>query len=94
MESILEQYGIREYFSEIHTNPAFFDSNGLLQVDWHHGRQSVPHNCPNCSKNMCKGKILDSVLQKRFNNGNEARFEKILYVGDGSGDFCPSLRLQ
>lgn len=46
-----------------------------------------PHGCPRCPENLCKGAVLDQWRR-------ELNPRKIVYVGDGSGDFCPCLRLR
>lgn len=40
--------------------------------------------CPNCPRNMCKGKALKNYV---IQNGP---FTKIYYSGDGSNDACPA----
>jgi len=37
---------------------------------------------------MCKGEELDAFLAKH------GPFDRIIYTGDGSNDFCPILRLK
>ena len=55
------------------------------------------HSCPHCPPNLCKGAVLDAILSLRlnhaFSHADKARL-KVVYVGDGSGDYCPSLRLR
>ena len=46
-----------------------------------------PHVCALCPENLCKGNVLDQWRE-------QYSFTKVLYVGDGGGDFCPALRLQ
>jgi len=38
---------------------------------------------------MCKGDELDAFLARKGND-----FDRIVYVGDGSNDFCPIIRLR
>ena len=38
---------------------------------------------------MCKGEELDAFLAR---NGQD--FDRVVYVGDGSNDFCPILRMR
>jgi len=37
---------------------------------------------------MCKGEELEAFLN------DKEPFEKVIYIGDGSNDFCPILRLR
>ena len=37
---------------------------------------------------MCKGEELEAFLKEK------ERFDKMIYIGDGSNDFCPILRLR
>lgn len=39
---------------------------------------------------MCKGEELEAYLARR---GGRESFDRIIYLGDGSNDFCPVLRL-
>ncbi|VFR00187.1 unnamed protein product [Cuscuta campestris] len=98
IETILEHLGIKECFSEINTNPGFVDSEGRLRIFPFHDFHSSPHGCNNrCPPNMCKGKIIERIHGEL---GMEGRKKKkmmrmgMIYLGDGSGDFCPSLRLR
>jgi hypothetical protein len=37
---------------------------------------------------MCKGEEFEAFLK------DKAPFDKMIYIGDGSNDFCPTLRLR
>uniref|UniRef100_K3WXX7 Uncharacterized protein n=1 Tax=Globisporangium ultimum (strain ATCC 200006 / CBS 805.95 / DAOM BR144) TaxID=431595 RepID=K3WXX7_GLOUD len=93
IQSLLDHYELSAHVSEVVTNPARFDDddgsgNGRrLRVDPHHPSDSEPHGCPHCPLNMCKGRILNEILQRKD------PFARVLYVGDGAGDFCPATRL-
>lgn len=39
---------------------------------------------------MCKGEELEAFLDR---NGGRGAWDRIVYIGDGSNDFCPLLRL-
>ena len=43
-----------------------------------------------CSANMCKSKIINTIIKKYGNNGNY----KIIYIGDGGGDYCACASLR
>lgn len=55
---------------------------GVLHVSAYHSHVCTRNANP-CAVNMCKGDIVTSLL-------NEKSYEAVWYLGDGSGDFCPS----
>ncbi|KAG2722768.1 hypothetical protein I3760_02G141100 [Carya illinoinensis] len=81
IETILKHLELREYFSEINTNPSFADEEG---------RGSFPTMIPTgllmavVSALQTCARIQASVYKEE---------EKFIYLGDGSGDYCPSLKL-
>ncbi|XP_065079133.1 pyridoxal phosphate phosphatase PHOSPHO2 [Ochlerotatus camptorhynchus] len=79
---------IEKYIHTTFTNPAKFNSNGLLEVHSFHNQTE----CSLSSKNLCKGKILEDFLEKQFNEAN-TEYDKVFYIGDGKNDVCPMLRL-
>ncbi|KAH9058838.1 phosphatase phospho-type [Lactarius vividus] len=90
ISTILESTGLQDLFTEIVTNPAEWDPSGLLKLRRHIDPDGPQHNCPvGCNANICKGSELDGFLKRRGTN-----YDRIIYVGDGSNDFCPSLRLR
>ncbi|KAK1869380.1 hypothetical protein I4F81_011857 [Pyropia yezoensis] len=60
-------------------------AGGLTVVPYTAGRQ--PHGCGRCPPNICKGEVVTELLQERPN------VRQVVYVGDGSNDVCPVLRL-
>lgn len=51
---------LSNHFDEIITNPAYWESNGLLNIRRRIERDDVQHGCPNdCYPNMCKGEGLN-----------------------------------
>ncbi|RPD59908.1 hypothetical protein L226DRAFT_487823 [Lentinus tigrinus ALCF2SS1-7] len=88
--TVLKSKGLESLFHEIVTNPAEWDPSGLLKVRRRIDPSGPQHNCKvGCSPNMCKGEELDAFLKR---HGSE--FDRIVYVGDGSNDLCPVLRLR
>ncbi|XP_022723605.1 inorganic pyrophosphatase 2-like isoform X3 [Durio zibethinus] len=87
IETILEHLGLREYFSEINTNPSFVDEEGRLRIIPYHDFTKSSHGCNLCPSNMCNGIIIE-----RIQDSLEGK-KKIIYLGDGTGDYCPSRRL-
>ncbi|KAE8699439.1 Inorganic pyrophosphatase 3 [Hibiscus syriacus] len=92
IDTILEHHGLRECFSEIHTNPSFVDEQGRLRIFPHHDFTKSSHGCvhPSCPPNMCKGIVIEKI---QVSLSMEEQKKTIIYLGDGLGDFCPSLKL-
>lgn len=77
-------------FTEIVTNPAHWEPNGLLRLTRRIPPDGPQHSCRvGCSANMCKGDELDAFQQRHA----DRKYERIVYVGDGGNDFCPIQRL-
>ncbi|XP_054784772.1 inorganic pyrophosphatase 2-like [Prosopis cineraria] len=91
IRTILEHHGVSDRFSEIIANPSFVDEEGRLRIFPYHDYLKSSHECNLCPPNMCKGKIIERI-QKCV--AEEGKSKKFIYLGDGSGDFCPSLRLK
>ncbi|KAF8270278.1 phosphatase phospho-type [Lactarius quietus] len=90
ISTILESKGLQDLFTEIVTNPAEWDPSGLLKLRRHIDPNGPQHNCPvGCNPNICKGSELDAFLKRQGTD-----YDRIIYVGDGSNDFCPVLRLR
>lgn len=90
IETILKHHGILGCFSEIISNPTVVDEEGRLKIFPYHDFTSSPHGCNLCPFNMCKGMIIDRIRDSICEDGKKKRF---IYLGDGKGDYCPSLRL-
>ncbi|KAK0461258.1 phosphatase phospho-type [Desarmillaria tabescens] len=88
--TILEKNGLLPAFEEIITNRAEWEPSGLLNLRRRIDPHGPQHNCMvGCSPNMCKGEELDAFLAR-----HAPAYDQIIYVGDGSNDFCPTLRLR
>ncbi|XP_074312418.1 inorganic pyrophosphatase 2-like [Silene latifolia] len=87
IETILNHLGLREYFSEINTNPGYVDEEGRLRILPYHDFTKSSHGCNLCPPNMCKSHVIKRILSEEEN-------KKIIYLGDGKGDYCPSLKLR
>jgi 2,3-diketo-5-methylthio-1-phosphopentane phosphatase len=87
IESMLERFGLGQHVSEVITNPASFENGrSRLHVRPYHAEDGEPHGCEWCPSNMCKGRIVDELRRAQ-------PYSSVLYVGDGSGDFCAATRL-
>ena len=86
---ILNHHNLHSMFTDVETNNCnlerFSSDSALLRV-FPHQLDSDPHHCMLCPRNLCKGNVLDRWRNKYM-------FNKVIYVGDGGGDFCPALRL-
>ncbi|KAL5822569.1 hypothetical protein ACOSQ4_020469 [Xanthoceras sorbifolium] len=91
IETIFNHLGLKDYFSEINTNPSFVDEQGRLRILPYHDFTKSSHGCTICPPNMCKGLIIERIQASLAKEGEKKR---IIYLGDGSGDYCPSLKLK
>lgn len=73
--TILEAQNLRHLFDRIISNHADFEGE-RLRVRPFHG-----HECGTCPANLCKGTIMQQWL-------GEGSYGRVVYVGDGSNDFC------
>lgn len=91
IETILKNHGVYDCFSEIITNPTFVDEQeGRLRIFPYHGSAMPPHGCNLCPPNLCKGIVMNKLQKLASKNGKK---RVIIYIGDGGGDFCPTLKL-
>lgn len=84
----IESNNLCQYFNQVFTNPAKFNSDGYLQVEPY----SHQTDCNLCSVNLCKGSILEKYI-KQCQNEKNIIYQSIYYVGDGKNDICPILKL-
>jgi len=82
ISEILKASTTFDCIAKIIANPAHFDENHQLNVGHFHS-----HDCESCPINLCKGNIMTTHLQTLGNS-------KIVYIGDGSNDYCPTLKLR
>lgn len=71
---------------KVFSNPAKF-VDGLLKIEMYHFQDS----CKLSTKNLCKGQIMDEFIDAQKKNG--INYDRVIYCGDGTNDFCPILRL-
>ncbi|KAF8303346.1 hypothetical protein DL93DRAFT_2173054 [Clavulina sp. PMI_390] len=89
ISTILEKHGLTDIFTEIITNPAEWTPEGLLKIRRRVDPNGPQHTCKiGCSPNMCKGEELEAFITR-----SPKKFDRLVYVGDGSNDFCPILRM-
>ncbi|XP_021751268.1 thiamine phosphate phosphatase-like protein [Chenopodium quinoa] len=90
IKTILEQYQLLGFFKEMITNPTFVDDEGRLRIMPYHDFKLHPHGCTLCPSHMCKGLILERIQASAGENGKSTT----IYIGDGGGDYCPSLKIR
>lgn len=89
ISTILKDKGVANIFDRVTTNPATWEDNDLLVVRRRIDPNGDQHTCQvGCSPNMCKGDELAAFLKEH------GEYEKVIYIGDGSNDFCPVVRLR
>ncbi|KAH0781296.1 hypothetical protein KY290_000894 [Solanum tuberosum] len=86
--AIKSAYALGDCFSEINTNPGYIDEEGRLQILPYVDFQKFPHGCNLCPPNMCKGMIVERIQASMAKEGKK----RMIYLGDGIGDFCPMER--
>ncbi|XP_054163370.1 probable phosphatase phospho2 [Oppia nitens] len=84
----LEFNQLDKAFRNIYTNPATFDDTGCLKLT----EYQYQNWCTTCARNLCKGHVLEEHIKRRAMEDNQS-YSRISYVGDGSNDVCPALRL-
>ncbi|MFQ6638429.1 hypothetical protein Gotur_016848 [Gossypium turneri] len=89
IEKILEYHDLLGCFSKIYTNPTFVDEEGRLRIFPYHDSTLSPHGCSLCPSNLCKGQVLNNIQA----SAPESERQNFIYLGDGSGDYCPTLKL-
>ncbi|XP_010433088.1 PREDICTED: inorganic pyrophosphatase 3-like isoform X2 [Camelina sativa] len=95
IEKILEQHDLLDCFSEIYTNPTSVDENGNLRILPYHSDALAPHSCNLCPTNLCKGIVMDHIRSSSSSSSSNDQIPtRFIYLGDGGGDFCPTMKLR
>lgn len=93
INTILENYNIKDLFKCISTNHSSIiidneDNNQERLEIKSFQSEDKPHNCPNnCPFNLCKGSVVDRYKIELL-PPNTSSFDRIIYIGDGNGDYC------
>ena len=107
IDTVLRAHQLQDVFSHIATNHAHYEPDGGGVSDDSNGGSAAgtlmhilpyqdptrPHSCTHCPVNLCKGSVLNEWVAQRGGRGGEG-VHKIIYIGDGDGDFCPTLCLE
>jgi len=90
IDAWLTNAGVRPLFLRVFSNPAQFDhrDGGQLRMKPFHA-----HECQRCPSNMCKAVVVREYLTRRVRERGGRPYQRVLYVGDGANDFCPSVTL-
>jgi pyridoxal phosphate phosphatase PHOSPHO2 len=87
IDEISTAKGFKGLIDDVITNPAIYLHNGRLQIT-RHTLADDAHKCEiGCAANLCKGRELERYLATK-------KYDKIVYLGDGFNDFCPSTKLR
>ena len=89
IKCIMQTAGTDDIVHSTYTNPAHWDTAGCLHVAFYHTQDW----CSRSTRNLCKGHILDAHIDEARKKRN-TKFSHVVYVGDGTNDLCPSLRLR
>ncbi|KAG2520694.1 hypothetical protein JM18_006841 [Phytophthora kernoviae] len=90
INGVLQHRELDQHSSGVFANPAEFevlkDGRKWIRIRPYHTEDDEPLGCEWCPSNMCKGRILESLRKGK-------QYARVIYVGDGVGDFCPATRL-
>lgn len=85
----LENSNATDLFADgIFTNLGVVRDEKVIQVVPYTTTKDAPHTCISCPSNLCKGVVLNNLIEKR------TEFSRVVYIGDGSNDFCAALQLR
>lgn len=87
INKILSHAKLSPIVHTVYTNPAWFDKDGCLQIEYYHHQDW----CNLSTKNLCKGDILTTHIKSQLREG--ISLSHVVYVGDGTNDLCPVLKL-
>lgn len=88
IEACLTAHSASHLFARgVFTNHAILDDNVLQVVEYSKHRQQ-PHTCPTCPQNLCKGLVISELIH------TTPVPARMVYIGDGSNDFCAVRQLR
>ena len=87
IKHILKAHGFLDLFDDFLCNRAEMKNNKSQQL-LYVPRDQFPHKCDICNPSQCKSCELEKYLNKK-----NKKYEKILFVCDGSNDFCPTKKI-
>ena len=82
----LDANGILEYVTDVLSTPATITDEGKIVI------KNYPENwigpCPVTGRKLCKENVLKDYIHRKNN-----QYDELVYVGDGSNDFCAAQTL-
>ena len=82
----LDANGILEYVTDVLSTPATITDDGKIVI------KNYPENwigpCPITARKLCKENVLKDYIYRKNN-----QYDEMVYVGDGSNDFCAAQTL-
>ena len=87
--TFLSKAGLAPLVDAVVTNFSRVDGTGRMHV-LPHTPEDAPHGCPHCPPNLCKGEVVRGWLEAAASEPPH----RIVYVGDGGGDFCAACALR
>ena len=87
IKHVLKVHGFLDLFDDFLCNKAEIPNNKSQQL-LYVPRDQFPHSCDICMPSQCKSCELEKYLNKKGNI-----YKKILFVCDGSNDFCPTQKI-
>ena len=81
------------YYNYLDIFDNIISTKGYLENENSEKLISVPKNQFKHNFNLCPVSLCKTTEIKKYLEKNKNKFEKILYVGDGSNDFCPAKNL-
>ncbi|XP_067647984.1 pyridoxal phosphate phosphatase PHOSPHO2-like [Eurosta solidaginis] len=82
----LHKHKILDCFTGIYCNPSEITDCGELVVSAYHCVE-----CPYSKRNLCKRRVMEDFV--RLQRDLHINYDRVIYVGDGKNDFCPSLSM-
>jgi pyridoxal phosphate phosphatase PHOSPHO2 len=107
IHAFLKKNEMQEYFTHgVETNTAVWETvptaNGCESGEMKYERLKITyqsakfggHTCKTCPPNLCKSQALSDILSRITAQPNDNNNRpRIVYIGDGSNDACPALRV-
>ena len=84
---VLKFHGVLDLFDDFLCNKAEMGNNKWKQL-LYIPKNQLPHSCEMCVPSQCKSHEIKKFLKEK-----NKHYDKILYIGDGSNDFCPTKKI-
>ena len=82
-QHLLKHFGLDQYVSAVYSQPMTLTESGQFLCSDLKATWKAP--CQYGGRNVCKGQVLLDYAGDKY--------QKILYIGDGSNDFCSAMNL-